>query len=1138
MARVIKLFLLILFVAVLNLQLALAFDKVKVRKTDDSETFKKTIKHNVGIERPKVVDTRFKNWESPGMPVIQIFFNCPVSKKSVTGHLFIIVNKDKQSRTDISVRPDPDIKDNSISVKKHDTNRESNVSDFRKIWLVSPKHELPEDCAIEYIIEPGLESDIGTEKGIENRVIDSLHTFPRFTFLGVECSVEKKGMVLIEPDKSFDDQCLCEPEMPINFLFSSPVVSKDFMENIIIEPNLPDIHVNYGEWTSGIYNNSTFGTLPYYGFSNSPDHKYYIELDKILKGNRIYRFHNKPDKITDIFGRSLSNPVDIRFATDLMPSNYYLRSPAVLEKNIKSDVPLRVTNLEHLTLIYDRITATSYDNSLSLEISPPENRGSTIKVPAQVSKILEGQSGVVKGKIITKTNLDNYSDRNMYFTQITPFHVHVKIGFFNTLIWLTDMSSGKPVSDARVKILKGTYSDLNPDSEILKEGVTDSRGTAILAGTYEIDPDLFLLKAFYDDKTIFVKVEKDEDIALLPLHIYNYDQYNNYLNFSIHTPFYIRYYPVQAWGTTDRGVYRPGDIVKYKIYVRNQTSKSLIPAPKEGYNLSVIDPDGNTLFSSNGIVLSKFGAVDGEFNLPDTCSSGLYRIYLSSPLLNECKVTELLVGGFDPLLNNVITDVDNKYFQAAGKMHLTNIDDGGKYRFGKPSVKYSERDRFVYLRDDDYFNRPGYFGAIAKNKPASTDILVVDKNGKLIAGIPVNVKVEREEIIQTKIKGNGAAFLTEFNKKWINIDNHVLKSIDRPLEFTFIPKKAGDYRITACIKDSKGREYNSQIIKYVYNNKFEFGGGDDNRLDIIAEKSEYSVGDIARYHVKNPFPEAKALITIERYGILKHWVQTLNAGVSVIDVKIEDEFSPGFIMSVVVMSPRIDKILSDSLEDRGKPDYKIGFVKTRINNPHKQLNIEVKPLKEIYKPGDKIRIDLNVITKYSNINAPVELAVVVINKEILTLLRKGRDYFDPYKGLYCFDSYSVENFNILTHLIGLQSFEKPDVFTQGWVRSRFQGNLDIHYSTDDTDEFEGEELLLREFDETFIIKNNDYSQLRSGLKSVAYWNPSIITGTNGRASIEFEAPENNSEWRILAIAVTPTDQMGLGEGHFKVIKEK
>ncbi len=79
----------------------------------------------------------------------------------------------------------------------------------------------------------------------------------------------------------------------------------------------------------------------------------------------------------------------------------------------------------------------------------------------------------------------------------------------------------------------------------------------------------------------------------------------------------------------------------------------------------------------------------------------------------------------------------------------------------------------------------------------------------------------------------------------------------------------------------------------------------DMSLSLIPEKPSYKVGEHARYLVKNPFPGARALITIERYGVIKQWVQVLAGNTPVIDFKVEPDFVPGFYLSVVVTSPRV-----------------------------------------------------------------------------------------------------------------------------------------------------------------------------------------------------------------------------------------
>ena len=58
--------------------------------------------------------------------------------------------------------------------------------------------------------------------------------------------------------------------------------------------------------------------------------------------------------------------------------------------------------------------------------------------------------------------------------------------------------------------------------------------------------------------------------------------------------------------------------------------------------------------------------------------------------------------------------------------------------------------------------------------------------------------------------------------------------------------------------------------------------------------------------------------------------------------------------------------------------------------------------------------------------------------------------------------------------------------------------------------------------------------MRSLFKFVAYWNPSLHTDAQGKARVSFEVPDNLTGWRVLALAVTPGDRMGLGDGSFKV----
>ena len=273
----------------------------------------------------------------------------------------------------------------------------------------------------------------------------------------------------------------------------------------------------------------------------------------------------------------------------------------------------------------------------------------------------------------------------------------------------------------------------------------------------------------------------------------------------------------------------------------------------------------------------------------------------------------------------------------------------------------------------------------------------------------------------------------------------------------------------------------------------------DHTLNIFPEQKVYKVGDTARYLVQNPFPGAKALVTIERLGVQRSWLETFNEGIAIIEFPITPHHIPGFYVSVVVMSPRVEKPLGENQVDLGKPAFRMGYVRTLVPDLYKELTVTVHPHQEVYKPRQTARlICTSAPGRETKARVPVELAVAVLDEAVFDLIAGGRDYFDPYKGFYKLDALDLRNYNLLTQLIGRQKFDKKGANPGG------DGGLDL--------------------------------DLRSVFKFVSYWNPALIPDAEGKATIAFELPDNLTGWRVLAMAVTPDDRMGLGEGHFKANK--
>jgi uncharacterized protein YfaS (alpha-2-macroglobulin family) len=631
---------------------------------------------------------------------------------------------------------------------------------------------------------------------------------------------------------------------------------------------------------------------------------------------------------------------------------------------------------------------------------------------------------------------------------------------------------------------------------------------------------------------------------------------------------------IHAWGTTAQGVYRAGDTIQYKLYLRNQDNRRFVAPPAAKYTLKVVDPMDQTAFSVEDLTLSEFGAFSGEFTVPTNAPVGWYRFELTSDFGGEWQPMRVLVSDFTPAPFKVATELDGELFRAGetvrvatharlhaggpyadagsrvtaqltptpfvsnnrlardfdfdtwsgntetqtvhqseagldsagdlsttfrldtpqvlyGRLRVESAvrDDRGKFVAGEAGARFVGRTRFVGLRQSDWILQQG--------KPARIEALVVDEYGEPVAGTPVKVAVRVRVTTAARVKGAGSAYLTRYEHSWVDLESFDLTPGAAPGSVSIVLDRPGLYEISASIADTAGRAHTTRIERWgTGSGAVLWEGANSSSLTIVPEKEELKVGDTARYLVQNPFPGCRALITVERYGILKSWVQTFEEGTAVIEVPVEPDYVPGFYLSVTVFSPRVDRPLENQV-DLGKPAFRIGTVKTEVLDPYKELVVTATADREVYKPREKVTVELQVAPRQRDADlGPTELAIVVLDEAVLDLIQGGRNYYDVYKGFYRLDGLDLRNFNLLMQLVGRQKFEKKGASPGG------DGGGDL--------------------------------AMRSLFKFVAYWNPSVLTDADGKARVSFEVPDNLTGWRILALAVTPGDRMGLGDASFQV----
>jgi hypothetical protein len=639
-------------------------------KAEDGSTLSETVSHKFITRRPKVSNSRFKTWESPGMPVIQVQFDQPVDATSIPAHLFFWLN-DTRERVAVSIIDDPELK------KRYKYLAENTF------WFVKPSKEMPLDEEVHLSIEPGIKSLEGSEPGIENRVVRKFHTFPEFEFLGVRCNNNAGREVIFSPGDKFSSDQRCNPLNRFELLFSAPVIKEEIKDNLIVEPDLAGGRTDYDPWAN-VYSYSRLSS------PHSKDRRYRVRLPEVLKSYKAYKLRAGAGAVKDEFGRPLAQAIDLQFRTDHRKPNYHLSSNfSVLEKNVESEVPLVITNLDQVDLKFETLTPLDVV-SASRTIRPGKAKDISYKIPLGIRKLTLGQSGIVKGKFTTKPHVSKGRYANWFFSQVTPYNVHVKLGHFNTIVWATDFATGRPVEGISVDIFKNTFKELKQIPEILTHAITNSNGIALLAGTEKIDPKLELASRYYydqlDGEALFVRCVKGSDIALVPLIQSFSVEERGANNTYISTASKRKFRHIHTWGTTAQGVYKVGDTVQYKFYIRNQDNDRFVLPPTKGYSLKVIDPMGKTVNEIKVLTLSEFGAYDGEFTIPKTGAVGWYRFVLSAEFNtnkgDKWEPMRVLVSDFTPSPFKVTTDLDGDLFKADDEVTVATaarLHAGGPY---------------------------------------------------------------------------------------------------------------------------------------------------------------------------------------------------------------------------------------------------------------------------------------------------------------------------------------------------------------------------------------------------------------------------------------------------------------------------
>lgn len=266
---------------------------------------------------------------------------------------------------------------------------------------------------------------------------------------------------------------------------------------------------------------------------------------------------------------------------------------------------------------------------------------------------------------------------------------------------------------------------------------------------------------------------------------------------------------------------------------------------------------------------------------------------------------------------------------------------------------------------------------------------------------------------------------------------------------------------------------------------------DDNKIQILSEKISYKLWEKARVLIRLPYENAKILWTVEKQGVVSSEYIDVPWNTFFKEIEVDDTFIPNAYLSALVVDTRWNAM----------PEYKVGYTEIVVDKTQKKSDITINTDKKIYKPRDKVQLDIHV--KDVNKQAEkTELTIMVIDDSLISLMWNidGNILEKMYKKL---------PFQIQTQITALAMmknyyFSRPGIV--GWSG---------HGS------FKGWDSAISS---------------RTIFKNTAYYNPSIITNDEGIAKVEFELPDNLTTFRVIAVSNSKNNTFGYQEKNILVQK--
>jgi uncharacterized protein YfaS (alpha-2-macroglobulin family) len=624
---------------------------------------------------------------------------------------------------------------------------------------------------------------------------------------------------------------------------------------------------------------------------------------------------------------------------------------------------------------------------------------------------------------------------------------------------------------------------------------------------------------------------------------------------------------------TDRPVYRPEQKVFYKGILRRRTQDGY-QLPTGAVTVSIEDQSGGKI-AEKEFTLSSRGTFSGEFDIPEGAPLGYYSITAESEsgtargsfeVLEykkpEYKVTVTTPQRFVPVGTDMKFNVSARYFfgapvARADVKYYIYRERYYPYFFDQPADPIDE----FGTEDEEQDNSGDYYYGEYNDPMVKEGEGRTDADGNLVVDFKVPEPGERDawdysyrleaqvtDPARRTMEGSGEFVGTRGSvvadaetERYVYYQNDTARIVVRTRDYEGKPRPAQvtlkfveqtweriekndygntyyDYKLKEKELSSASVQTNEQgeafheyrverpgniQIKTVINeggrqvtslggsiwvadrgeqfSDYSYQG--EAQIKLVPDKKTYRVGETAHVMALLPTDKAHLLVTTELVNVMQTRQVSTTGRAVVLDVPIEARFAPNVFLSVTYV--------------RGG-EMHVGDLSIVVPPRDKLLKLEIVPNKSEFKPRETV--SYTVVARDGNGNpAPnAEVSLAVVDEAIYSV--RGENMSDIRRDFY-----------------GSRYNEVNTTFSTNFNFTGYAGTKPIQLAqnrrTNQLADLKDEGELVQPL-------------VRKIFKDTAYWQPAVMTGPDGRATVKVDLPDNLTTWRATARAVTADTKVG------------